>query len=491
MRKLNFGEDADGRYKALGVGERTSKKVSRIKMTDGSSFKRRNANQYGDAEGGNEYVETRSNRSDSFDLGGTADSADNGANVGGTLGSSMMKRGGISDKKDKFIIDQISYVISLKSIAEKKNTIKNSLLPNIADYNLDEMTKKITKGNLEYALQQKSISNVNKVLKTSINALKNDKMKTGGGVNNEEINLLLNGYFSAVLFAETDLDTEESLDANYSMSDFDKETVESTKKMLSTFYSKNKKAIEDSGLDLITIGMDIWYTRAGHGAGFFDHSLDSDVEEKLTKGAKALGEYPTVETYDGKISIRGGRVFKGNGGGLANVPESFPETDAMSYGEGGGTKGYKLTLKSWDADVYEDDYNEGEGKNVNSFNEKVNKSFSSGEELLKYISDFVLYHPLKKEDYSIMDDGRIVTSVLVDEDNSSASAREVEEWKNGNKKLYSANYNFYVTLTQEKTPSADELSKLLGISVYKKGGRLSKYANGGSTKGFEYSIGGL
>jgi hypothetical protein len=140
--------------------------------------------------------------------------------------------------------------------------------------------------------------------------------KTGGGVNNEEINLLLNGYFSAVLFAETDYDTEESLDANYSMSDFDKETVDSTKKMLTDFYSKNKKAIKDSGLDLDTIGMDIWYARAGHGAGFFDHNLDSDVEQKLTKGAKALGEYPTVETYDGKISIRGGRVFKANGGGL-------------------------------------------------------------------------------------------------------------------------------------------------------------------------------
>ena len=62
----------------------------------------------------------------------------------------------------------------------------------------------------------------------------------------EEVNELLNGYFSAILFAETDLDTEESLNQNYSISDFDKETVESSKKMLSTFYSKNKKAIKDS-----------------------------------------------------------------------------------------------------------------------------------------------------------------------------------------------------------------------------------------------------
>lgn len=131
----------------------------------------------------------------------------------------------------------------------------------------------------------------------------------------EEVNELLNGYFSAILFSETDLDTEEPLDQNYSISDFDKETVESSKKMLSTFYTKNKKAIEDSGLDLDTIGNDVWYTRAGHGAGFFDHNLDSDVEEKLTNGAKALGEYPTVESYDGKISVSGGRVFKYKDGG--------------------------------------------------------------------------------------------------------------------------------------------------------------------------------
>ena len=85
---------------------------------------------------------------------------------------------GLSNK-DKFIADQLYYVISLKSILEKKNTIKNSLLPNINEYNLDEMTKKITKGNLEYALQQKSISDINRVLKTSINALIEEKEYDG------------------------------------------------------------------------------------------------------------------------------------------------------------------------------------------------------------------------------------------------------------------------------------------------------------------------
>ena len=78
------------------------------------------------------------------------------------------------NNNDKFIIDQINYIISLKTISQKKDTIKNSLLPNLNDYNLDQMTKKITKDNLDYALKQKSVSSINNVLKTSINALKTE-----------------------------------------------------------------------------------------------------------------------------------------------------------------------------------------------------------------------------------------------------------------------------------------------------------------------------
>jgi|688.fasta_scaffold452060_3 hypothetical protein len=72
---------------------------------------------------------------------------------------------------NKFINDQIFYVISLKSIKQKKNVIKNSLLPNIDDYNIDEITKRILKDNLKYSLQQKTIPNINRVLLACINAI--------------------------------------------------------------------------------------------------------------------------------------------------------------------------------------------------------------------------------------------------------------------------------------------------------------------------------
>ena len=94
MERTKLGLSKDKIYKALGEGERTSKKVASIRMSDGSTFKRKNANQYGTAEGGNDYTEKRSNRTDRFDLGGTADSSNTGANMGGTMGSSVMKHGG-------------------------------------------------------------------------------------------------------------------------------------------------------------------------------------------------------------------------------------------------------------------------------------------------------------------------------------------------------------------------------------------------------------
>jgi hypothetical protein len=49
-----------------------------------------------------------------------------------------------------------------------------------------------------------------------------------------------------------------------------------------------REAIEEEGLQ--RLGMDIWYSRNGHGAGFFDHSYEQETEDKLTAAAKALGE---------------------------------------------------------------------------------------------------------------------------------------------------------------------------------------------------------
>jgi hypothetical protein len=64
--RSSWAKATDNMYKAIGKGERTSSKFATIRKSDGTSFKRKNANQYGAAEGGNDYVENRVNRTDAY-----------------------------------------------------------------------------------------------------------------------------------------------------------------------------------------------------------------------------------------------------------------------------------------------------------------------------------------------------------------------------------------------------------------------------------------
>jgi hypothetical protein len=187
---------ADSNLKAMGKGERTSKKVSTIRTADGSSFRRKNANQYGAAEGGNDYTEKRVNRTDSFETGGTADSAENGgANVGGTLGSSMMKRGGSTTKNKFYLFNAKNGVITIKSKFQNvddlgeyiiknvdKSIVDNTIYGNIRFYEI-----KGTKNNIIgwiSAQDNESETDVLKRLKAKYSFQKDKKMANGGGLAN-------------------------------------------------------------------------------------------------------------------------------------------------------------------------------------------------------------------------------------------------------------------------------------------------------------------
>jgi len=67
--------------------------------------------------------------------------------------------------------NNIDYLVSLKTLAEKKKIIK-TILSNMSDYVGDAMSKRITTDNFKYALDQKTVPTINKVLKTSLSALK-------------------------------------------------------------------------------------------------------------------------------------------------------------------------------------------------------------------------------------------------------------------------------------------------------------------------------
>jgi hypothetical protein len=139
----------------------------------------------------------------------------------------------------------------------------------------------------------------------------------------EQLNSILKGYIDAALWTEEDIlkDQLTEIDFNEYDEDDDRDEIEKiiqlhnslNRKPIDNFtredidnnslfdaYDDIKKFIELAGkepfeyaleeLGLERIGHDIWLTRNRHGAGFFDHSFDDDIELSLMNAAQKLGE---------------------------------------------------------------------------------------------------------------------------------------------------------------------------------------------------------
>ena len=163
----------------------------------------------------------------------------------------------------------------------------------------------------------------------------------------------------------------------------------------------------------------------------------------------------------------------------------------VKMAKGGMLNNGKLYLKHFVATIHEDSYEEGEGNYVNEFSENINMSFDSGKDLLEYIKSNIIYD--SSAEFFVFEDGRVSCSLMVDNNNSSASKSEIERWKKGEEKLYVADYSFTITIMQEETPSQEDLSKMLGINVYAKGGttvssdRLYRALKSGKRKSYKYA----
>ena len=344
--RSKWSKMTDANLKAMGKGERTSKKVSTIRKADGTSFRRKNANQYGAAEGGNDYTEKRVNKTDRFDLGGTADSADKGADIGGTLGSSMYGRGGHVSKGEM--------VWKKLSSSDKMNFLIKNFKNQITDRSKEDVVNKT------YNFLPKIVK-----IKLESEYANVEDYANGGGT----------GVSSQTGFAEG---TNADLLMNQDY----------------LAYKKGGSVKVGDKVMLPEIKM-----------------RDGKIQFEEVENGKVLsienGIYDVLNPKTNRIHrVTLNQIKYANGGGLANVPESFPETDAMSYKNGGGIEEKIMT----------DIYATKNGKHV-----KVNEK------------------PME--------------------------LREAEKWvkKQGIEKYYT-NIDFKF---------------------------ISKYANGGSTKGFEYTIGGL
>jgi hypothetical protein len=207
--------------------------------------------------------------------------------------------------------------------------------------------------------------------------------------------------------------------------------------------------------------------------GKFDKDSQKEFLIKLRSDIdKLLAKFAFGGMTDGAVQVM-------------NVQQSNLSASSVNptlFAKGGGVhSGAKIRIDSIYVDVYEDSYEEGEGQNVNSYsrNELVGKILNP-KDLIKFLND-ELYTSDDPSDYSIMD-GAIFTSQLVDVDGSKASQSEIERWKKGDFELFSESIRIAISVVYPTETTDEELSKLTGIGLYKKSGKVKmskKYDKGG------------
>lgn len=117
---------------------------------------------------------------------------------------------------------------------------------------------------------------------------------------------IVRGYIECALWAPSDAEVEDA-----SPLELDEEAFERLKKDALDFQDANLDMIMRAlqfypapmGEELEWVGHDLWLTRNGHGAGFWDRDLPKDLGDRLTKAAHDLGEIDLYRGDDGKVYI--------------------------------------------------------------------------------------------------------------------------------------------------------------------------------------------
>lgn len=89
-------------------------------------------------------------------------------------------------------------------------------------------------------------------------------------------------------------------------------------------------------------------------------------------------------------------------------------------------------------DVYEDSYNEGEGKHANYYTNSAEIKKETVEEAIKeYINNHLCYEYSERLIHK--EDNVLHLTVIVDNDNLQPSKDEIKQWEEGKIKLYANN----------------------------------------------------
>jgi hypothetical protein len=119
------------------------------------------------------------------------------------------------------------------------------------------------------------------------------------------INNILNGYLNTALWATSS--AEGNLDDFYSVEDFSKEAKQKARADVEKFVSMAEADINKilSGFwdtaKMETIGHDLFLTRNGHGAGFWDGDYEEEIGKNLTNISKSMGSADAYIGDDNRI----------------------------------------------------------------------------------------------------------------------------------------------------------------------------------------------
>ena len=119
-----------------------------------------------------------------------------------------------------------------------------------------------------------------------------------------------------------------------------------------------------------------------------------------------------------------------------------------------------IIIAAW-VTTTEDNFEQGEIGVGNEYdrNDLVGTQFSTIDELIKEVN----LHRATKENFIAFDD-RIIYNQLEDNEGCMPFESEIESWKKGETKLYSANYNFKIVEIKETQPTQDEIAKIFEIN---------------------------
>lgn len=157
---------------------------------------------------------------------------------------------------------------------------------------------------------------------------------------------MLKQYLETALWSSSE--NEEPMDRDKGVDDFNPDAVEKAREDIATFLDEAGALLDGVEADNEQIGHDLWLTRNGHGAGFWDRPelyKDDENAKRLTELAHALGEsYPSVGD-DEKVHLYGRKVSAAPSGSGKVVPK---ETIAQWKAEGKSHEEIGRLIQEWD-----------------------------------------------------------------------------------------------------------------------------------------------